>query len=396
MIDVGEDTLQYVREHAADDVRQLALRGCKNRDVDFPFALQQIEGRQKARLKLPELCANPDILFPPSLSMEQCSSSRTAQYKSTLVTGTSFCDVTGGFGIDTMAFAQKFAQCLYIEPRQELCDLLQHNAHALGLTNISILHGTLEELQAQVPAVDVILIDPSRRGTHGQRVVALEDCTPNIIACKRMLLDKARQVLVKLSPMLDLKRTLTQMPETEEVHVVAVDGECKEILLLLGHNAVADPKIISVNLTDKGVQSFICTATEEEKAIPPLAKRMGEYLYEPNAAVMKAGAFKSVAVKYGLQKLHPHTHLYTNDTLVASFPGRVFRVNDVFPFHKQELRAHLKGIAQANVAVRNFPLSAEELKKHLKLHDGGELFLFGATTLEGRMVIVGEKGAFSF
>lgn len=393
MMEIGEETRRYIREHAADDVRQLALSGCKNCAVDFPYALQQIEGRQKARYKLPELYDNPAILYPPTLSMEQCSSSRTALYKSSLMTGTSFCDVTGGFGVDTLAFAQKFARCTYIEPREELCRLLEHNATALGINNIDILNGTMEKCQSQIPNVDLILIDPSRRDSHGQRVVSLEDCTPNLLECKDVLLNKAQTVMVKLSPMLDLKRAMMQLPETQSVHVVAVDGECKEILFLLTHKPIQNPPFVCANLSDKGDSFFTFAKEAEEKSVSSFAKQVGEYLYEPNAAVMKAGAFKSVGANFGLHKLHPHTHLYTSHELDSTFPGRIFRVKDAFPFHKQEVKTHLKGIGQANVAVRNFPLTAEELKQRLKLHDGGNLYLFGATTLEGKMLIVTEKSA---
>ena len=388
---ISEATLQYVRTHVADDVRQLALRGCKNEAVDLPFALQQIEGRQKAKNKLPAFYENADILFPSTLSMEQCSSEQTANYKTTLAEGNIFCDVTGGFGVDTLAFAHKFKHCTYLEPREELCVLMRHNCEVLDLQNVEIISGLLEDHSDEIPDCDLLLIDPSRRDDYGQRVVRLEDCSPNLLKYKGLLLKKSKCVMAKLSPLLDIKRVLTQLPETKAVHIVSVEGECKEILLLLRREAVAEPIIHCVNLSNKGDHQFTFTPSVEIQASPPLAKLMQTFLYEPNASILKAGAFKSVAMKYGLQKLHPHTHLYTSEQVVADFPGRVFLVKDVFSFHKQEIKRHLQDVTRANVSVRNFPLTAQELKQRLKLRDGGETYLFGTTMADEKIIVVAGK-----
>ncbi len=386
---ISQATRDYIRNHQNDDVRELALKGCQDPDVDLSFALQQIQGRQKARVKLPEMYDNPDIIFPATVSMEQCSSEATARYKASLVHGDTFADLTGGFGVDTIALAKCFQQGFYIESSTELREVFEHNAHAMEIRNIQIRQGIMEEVLPTLPEVDMLYLDPSRRDGHGQRVVALTDCTPNVPEHKDALLGKARQgVLVKLSPMLDIKAALQQLPETREIHVLAVHGECKEILFLLSHDKVENIEYHAVNIQGERVTDFPFSSQEETEAAPELADGVGKYLLEPNAAVMKAGAFKCVATQYGLRKLHAHSHLYTCDEPVADFPGRVFTVENVVPFSKKEVKRHLADIGKANVAVRNFPLTAEELRKQLKLGDGGDVYLFGTTLHAGEKVII--------
>lgn len=386
---ISQNTWDFIQGHQNDDVRALALKGCRNPDVDFPFALQQIQGRQKAKDKLPQLYANPDILFPPTVSMEQCSSEATARYKAGLVKGDSFADLTGGFGVDTLALSGSFQQGYYVEPSAELCALFGHNAQALDIRNVQIRQGCMEEILPTLPDTDFLYLDPSRRDSHGNRVVTLGECTPDIPAHKAMLLAKARKgVLVKLSPMLDLKSALQQLPETQEIHVLAVHGECKEVLFLLGHDKAEDMEYHAVNIQGDNVQYFQFSSREETEAKPELADCVGKYLLEPNAAVMKAGAFKCVATRHGLQKLHAHAHLYTCDEQVPDFPGRVFAVEKVIPFGKKETKRQLAGMDKANVAVRNFPLTADALRKQLKLGDGGDVYLFGTTLRDGEKVLV--------
>lgn len=386
---ISQATLDFIRYHQNDDVRALALKGCRDAGVDFPFALQQIQGQQKAKEKLPEMYGTPDILFPPTVSMEQCSSEATARYKAGLVHGYSFADLTGGFGVDTIAFAKYFQQGFYIEPSTELLEVFEHNIHAMGIRNIQIRQGRMEEVLPTLPEVDLLYLDPSRRDGHGQRVVALTDCTPNVPEYKDALLGKARHgVMVKLSPMLDIKASLQQLPETREIHVLAVHGECKEILFLLSHEKAEHIEYHAVNIQGENVLDFQFSSQEETEAAPELADCVGKYLLEPNAAVMKAGAFKCVATRYGLRKLHAHSHLYTCDEPVDDFPGRVFTVEKIIPFSKKEIKRQLAGIGKANVAVRNFPLTADALRQQLKLGDGGDVYLFGTTLREGEKVVV--------
>lgn len=387
-MDINDSTLEFIRLHADEDVNQLALRGCKDPAVDLPFALQQIQGRQKAKGKLPEYAAHPNVLFPPLVSMEQCSSYATAHYKARLFQGACMADLSGGFGVDTFAFATTFNQCHYVEPSHELCELVRHNAKAFCINNIQIFESTMEEAFPSLPDVDLIYLDPSRRDVHGNRVVGLRDCTPNLPDWKARLLEKAPKVLVKLSPMLDIRQALGQLPETAEVHGVAVRGECKELLFLLTRKACDELKFHAVNLLEEGAEVFTFSDSEERGAVPQLAAKVGRYLLEPNAAVLKVGAFKSVAVRHGLSKLHPHTHLYTCDELPEQFPGRKFEVLDVFDYHKKNAIQHLQGLKHANVSARNFPMGSVRLQQTLGLADGGDIYLFGATLANEQKIIV--------
>lgn len=388
-MEINEATWHFIRSHANDNVRDLALRGCKDTSVDFKFALQQIEGRQKSKDKLPDFYQNENILYPPTVSMEQCSSTPTAQYKASLVEGETFADLTGGFGIDTFALSRRFKHGYHIEPNSALSELVQHNASVLNISNLEFIQDTMEESLSQIPNVDCLYIDPSRRDSHGNRVVCLEDCTPNIIEWKSTLLGKCKKLMIKLSPMIDIKRSLLQLPETSDIYTIAVNGECKEVLLIL--EAGKDPTdrcIHTINILKDGYQIFETTASEEVDAMPTLTNTLGRYLYEPNAAVLKAGTFKSIATRFGLEKLHPHTHLYTSDILAKDFPGRIFNVDDSYSFNKKEIKKALGDIKKANVAVRNFPLTAEELKALLKIKDGGEVFLFGTTLTDGKLTVI--------
>jgi len=388
----NEATQAFIRAHATDDVRQLALRGTKDPQVDLPFALQQIEGRQKAEGKLPEHFAHEDILYPVTQSMEQCSSAVTAGYKAALIEGDSMADLSGGFGVDTFAFARCFQHCAYIEPQAELCDIVRHNAMVFGLDNIELFQGTMEEQIEHIGQVDWLYVDPSRRDSHGRRVVTLEACTPNLTQCLPQLRTHARMgLLVKLSPLIDLNSTLRQLPETKEIHVVAVNGECKEVLFLLRFdNILAETpvQIRATNIVQGKSVPFDFTIEEENAAHPELASDLGEYLYEPNAAIMKAGAFKCIATRFGIHKLHPHSHLYTSDTLLPDFPGRVFNIKNHIPFGKRAAATIAELTDKANVSVRNFPLTAEELKAKLKLKDGGNYYLFGTMLAGGDKVLI--------
>lgn len=419
---VDDATWQFIDEHLQEDVRQLALQKNKYKDIDFDFALRQIQGRQKTRDKLPFLASIPRFVFPPSLALEQCSSEITAKYKRFIITDI-FCrdtacrvstendtdksrrdavlhvsagnhrimaDLTGGFGIDTLFFSNLFETCHYVEPQQQLCDILSHNLKLLRFEHVHIHQTTMEDFIQGMDPVDFLYMDPSRRNVHGSRVVSLEDCTPNILQYKDILLQKGREVMLKLSPMLDIKRALAQLPETKEIYVLAVNGECKELLLLMDAGAQTSLQYHAVNLWIDGNNlrevCFDFTDEEEQNAIPKFDSRVGQYLYEPNAAILKAGAFKSLATRFVLNKLHPHSHLYTSDSLIKEFPGRVFRVQNIYSY--KDAKIALKTIRKANVAVRNFPQTADELKKSLKLADGGEVYIFGTTLDNGQKVII--------
>ena len=412
-MNINEPTRQYIAAHAKDDVAQLALHPSKDPQVDMPMALQQIAGRQKAKEKLPEWYATEGILYPKKVSMEQCSSSQTAEYKASLVKGDSFADFSGGFGVDTAAFAKKFTKGWYVEPQEELCELFQQNCKTLVINNVNILNGPMEEHLGDIGRVDMIYLDPSRRDTHGRRVVSLADCTPNLLEWKSDLLSRCNTLMVKMSPMIDIFQTLRDLPETYAVHVVAVEGECKEVLFLLkrddisdhgmcrdakfcvsttgenGHNtSTTDPTIIAVDI-NKTAAARVETTLETERTTPPrIATELGTYLYEPNAAVMKAGIFNALSQQYRVAKLAKSTNLFTGNDLREDFPGRVFRIEAVHKFHPRKTAKELSHLASASVAVRNFPLSAEELRKVLKIKDGNAGYLFGCTLADGRKVVL--------
>lgn len=388
---MNPETQDFIRKHWREDVHALALAGCRDRAVDFSLALQQIQGMQKAEKKLPAHFAAADVLFPPSLAMEQCSSWAAAQYKASLLQGDTLVDLTGGFGVDTFAFARRFSTCVYVEPQQALCETVRHNAKAMHVSNVEFCCQTMEDYLRRARPADCLFADPSRRDSHGRRVVSLADCTPDIERCKETLLALARNaVMVKLSPMLDIRDTLARFPETAAVHVVSVEGECRELLLLLSHEPIHPQQrpFVAADIRKGTTVTFRFTPQEETDAHPLWADSPGKYLYEPNAALMKAGAFRSVAVRFELRKLHPNSHLYTSDKLHPDFPGRVFEVTDAFTFGKKQCAERLKGIVAANVAVRNFPLTASELQRRLSLNDGGEHYIFGTTFYGGQKMLL--------
>ena len=393
-MNINESTKQYISAHASDDVARLALHPSKDPQVDMAVALQQIAGRQKAKEKLPEWYATEGVLYPKKVSMEQCSSSQTAAYKATLVGGDSFADFSGGFGVDTVALARKFDKGWYVEPQQELCELFQHNCKVLDINNVNIINGTMEDHIADIGPVDTIYLDPSRRDVHGRKVVALEDCVPNLLEWKERLLAKCNTLMVKLSPMIDIFQTLRDLPETFAVHVVAVEGECKEVVFLLTrrdapwHVSTTNPTIVAVDI-NKNKAFRVETTLDTERTTPPrIATELGAYLYEPNAAVMKAGIFNALSQQFQIAKLAKNTNLFTANELHEDFPGRIFRIEAVHEFHPRKTAKELSHLASASIAVRNFPLSAEELRKTLKIKNGNACYLFGCTLWDGKKIIL--------
>ena len=400
---INEPTLQYISAHADSDVSHLALHPSKDPQVDMAVALQQIAGRQKAKEKLPEWYATEGILYPKKVSLEQCSSSQTADYKASLVEGASFADFSGGFGVDTAAFSKKFGKGWYVEPQEELCELFQHNCKVLDINNVDIINGSMEDNLASIEHMDMIYLDPSRRDTHGRRVVSLTDCTPNLLEWKSALLERCNILMVKMSPMIDIFQTLRDLPETYAVHVVAVEGECKEVLFLLSrrdapwHVSTTSPTILAVDI-NKTATSCVETTLETEHPTPPqIAIELGTYLYEPNAAVMKASIFNALSQKFQISKLAKNTNLFTSNELHEDFPGRVFSIEAVHEFHPRKTAKELSHLESASIAVRNFPLTAEELRKTLKIKDGNTCYLFGCTLWDGRkVVVVGDKLAINY
>lgn len=379
-------TLSFVREHDRDDVRRLALQASRYPGVDMRWALDQIAGRQTARVKLPMWAAVDGIVYPPHVSMEQCSSQATAQYKCGLVTaGGTLVDLTGGLGVDFSFLARQASQATYVERDAALCRLAQHNFAELGLSHARVVNASAEDYLEEMDAVDCIYLDPSRRDHAGHRVYALADCSPDVTVLATALLLKAPHVLVKLSPMLDIALVARSLPHVSRVHVVATSGECKELLVELRRDHEAGVTVVCVNDAERLEYDF-------GAASPPVAPWGGTlfastYLYEPNAALMKAGCHTLLAHRYGLLPVSHDSHLLVSARQVPDFPGRCLAVRAMTTMNKGDLRRHLQGVTQANVMVRNFPLKAPELARRLRLSDGGDHYVVGTRLANGRPVL---------
>lgn len=397
MIQISPETRLFIREHSSDDVRALALQAKKYPDIDMPTAITQIAGRQVAAEKIPSWREMEEIWYPKHLSLEQCSSEITARYKARLLQGDSLTDLTGGFGIDCSFLATGFKSATYVERQKELCEIAAHNFPILNLNHINVRNEDgVAYLQAMSP-VDCIFLDPARRNEHGGKTVAISDCEPDVAELEELLLSKANRIIVKLSPMLDLSLALKELKHTQEVHILSVNNECKELLLLLGQEAPteqAPPEEIPihcVNLFTKGAQEeqhFVFTREQEQRSQCTYTDSLGDYLYEPNASLLKAGAFRSIAAAYSVRKLHPNSHLYTSDTFIENFPGRIFRIVNQCRFNKKEAKENLADLKKANVTVRNFPATVAELRKRLHLTEGGDTYLFASTLNNGQKVII--------
>lgn len=493
---MNQATFDFIRQHQDDDVRQLAFLGSKYPEVDMPFALDQIRGRKMARVKLPRWASIDGIIYPPHISMEQCSSEQTALYKAELAARllglspsssengeekekesenasnlhlsencefagkgavdsefakneatckkqqiltesaenvneikeephkgdfseeTGFVDLTGGFGVDFSYIASRLGvKSMYVERQAHLCEAAKENFGRLGLKNaivkngdgIEVLHSFASKKEAAASdslgitedqsqsllktnlGLKLIFIDPARRDDAGNKVVSLKDCTPDVTLLQEEMLSKADYVIIKLSPMLDWHRAVSELNCVQEVHIISVNNECKELLLVLSARNMGNLRIYCVN----DAQSFVCDELDMESSsvriAPPVLEEM-QYLYEPNASLMKAGCFGVLSERYDARMLSKNSHLFVSREPIAVFPGRSFRIIAVSSFNKKELKRHLSGITKANIATRNFPLSVAELRKRLKLKDGGETYIF-ATTLsdESHVLMITEK-----
>ena len=388
---ISPETQQFIREHQADNVRTLALQASKYPNIDMPTAITQIAGRQIAAEKIPSWKEIEDIWYPKHLSLEQCSSETTARYKANLLQGESLTDLTGGFGIDCSFIASGFQSVTYVERQEELCEIAAHNFPILNLNHITIRNEDgIAYLKAMSP-VACIFLDPARRNEHGGKTVAISDCEPDVTKLEELLLSKANRVMVKLSPMLDLSLALKDLRHAQEAHILSVNNECKELLLLLGQEVPTEIPIHCVNITTKGEreeQHFVFTREQELQNECTYTDTLKNYLYEPNSSLLKAGAFRSIATAYLVEKLHPNSHLYTSDILIADFPGRVFRIISQCSFNKKEIKNCLSDLKKANLTVRNFPATVAELRKRINLPEGGDTYLFASTLNNGQKILI--------
>ena len=383
-LNLNDITKQFIRKNLNADVPTLALKKAPV-GTDVSLALRQIAARQLLQKKVPQWAENEDLLFPAHLSIEQCSSEASAQYKASLLQGQTFTDLTGGLGIDTYFISQSFIQTDYVEMQTELCNLARHNFAILN-ADVDVLNEAAENYLKHCEPKDCIFIDPARRDEHGHKTVSISDCTPDVSVLQDLLLQKAKQVMIKLSPMLDISRAMEELRHVREVHVVAVANECKELDFILERDYQGVVQYTCVNLmTCQPPLQF--TMEEEHNSQSRLADGVMNYLYEPNPAVMKAGCYKLLTHRFDVFKLHKNSNLYTSEQLIPNFPGRIFEVEGWASYNKKVKQNLLHDVERASIAVRNFPQSVAELRKILKIFDGDAIYLF-ATTLKGEKMVV--------
>ena len=413
-------TAEFIREYRERDIRQLALQANRFPDVDMPYALDQIQGWQIARRKLPKWAACDGVIFPPHLSMEQCSSEPTAQYKLNLAmewttlnselstqncrrqqfktqnskfkTSTRMTDLTGGFGVDFSFTSCAFAAATYVERNEQLCHIVEHNLPLLGLNNATVVCADAVEYLSTVEPQTMLFLDPARRDEHGAKTVMLADCTPDVVQLLPKLLEKSRFTMLKLSPMLDWHKAVEDLQGTvREVHIVSVGGECKELLLVLSTVVESELKVYCADLSTASDTSSLFVYTPDSSAPVANSKlktQNSKFVHEPNASIMKAGCFDELAAAYGVSPVSRNSHLFLSDEPIEGFPGRSFVVERVTTMNKGELRKALVGIEKANIATRNFPLTVAELRKRLKIKDGGDVYIFATTTAEGEHLLL--------
>lgn len=431
-------TAEFIQEYREKDTRQLALQSARFPDVDMPYALDQIKGWQTARRKLPTWAACDGIVYPPHLSMEQCSSEPTAQYKLNLAMewarrvdhASSMTDLTGGFGVDFSFTSCAFASATYVERNEQLCHMVEHNLPLLGIDNAKVVCADAIDYLSTLDMQTMIFLDPARRDQHGAKTVMLADCTPDVVQLLPQLLKKSRFTMLKLSPMLDWHKAVEDLHGmVREVHIVSVGGECKELLLVLSEEIESELKVFCADLEAGGgsgeaglsggssrSSGSSSSSLSSEPSFPrtpsspsapsnaslfvyapgasspaPNSKfktQNSKFLHEPNASIMKAGCFDELAAAYGVSPVSRNSHLFLSAEPVDGFPGRSFSIERVTTLNKRELRQALAGIEKANIATRNFPLSVAELRKRLKLKDGGDVYIFATTTAEDEHLLL--------
>lgn len=372
-----ESLKKFVQDHQSEDPAQLLFAYSGKTDFDLKAAVQQIQARQKAKHKLPSWTANQEILFPVSLSLEQASSEETARFKSALVKGKTMIDLTGGFGVDTFFLSENFQKAVYCERNKELAEIVLHNFELLKPGKFEIMNGdSLAYFSKSDQVFDLTYVDPARRGDHNQKLYKLADCEPDVVGNWDLLQSKSNSILIKASPMLDIRQAISEIPDLQKIWVISVKNEVKEVLLLWENGKEVGKRIIhAVDLQPDGAKEFTFSFEEEESS-ESIFGEIGKYLIEPYTSVLKAGAFRSFGKRFGLKKLHPNSHLYTCEDLPQGVPGRVFEVVQEISNPKKEMK-QLFPTGKVNVITRNYALSADELKKKYKLKDGGKDFLIG-------------------
>jgi 16S rRNA G966 N2-methylase RsmD len=389
----------FIKTHLNDDVTTLLLQAKKYPSLNISDLVWQIKARQKAKIKLPQWFDNEDIIFHKMLSVEQCSSEITAKFKASLVQGETLIDLTGGMGVDMAYMSKHFEKAIYLEQNEELCQTTAYNFQQLGVKKVAFINqNSIDFLENDTTNFSWIYLDPHRRDDTGNKVVSLRDCEPNILEIKDLLFSKTNKILLKASPMLDINLAVSELQNVSDIYVVAVENEVKEILFYLQKNHQEEPIFHAVNLSTTGFSLFDVVKdrlkpvvlkfkkSEEKNAIVKIGSPQ-QYLYEPNAAILKAGGFRIIAQRFDLQKIAPHSHLYTSIDLVNDFQGRIFKIEGVCKLDKKEISKYLSE-NKANITIRNFPLMVKQIREKLKLSEGGNTYLFATTDAQNQKIVI--------
>jgi hypothetical protein len=382
---LSEEVHDYINNQIGQSVSSLALQKNPFLEIDWKLILNQIEAKAKAKDKLPTWFSTSKIIFPSKVAVEQTSSEQTALYKSNLIVGNSLIDLTGGFGVDTFYFSKIFSKVTHCERNNELSEIVKHNISQLKVDNINCIFGDSELILSDLnQKFDWIYIDPSRRSNIKGKVFILSDCEPNVPDLLDFYFNYSSKILIKTAPLLDLSAGLKELKNVATIHIIALENEVKELLWEIKQNHSDFPIIKTVNITKNGIEKFeFKKSTDTPK---PLFSEPEKYLYEPNAAVMKSGGFDEVSNQYDIKKLHQHSHLYTSDKELT-FCGRVFEIQKQLSYNKIEMKFFLEN-QKANVTVRNFPETVENIRKRWRIKDGGELYCFFTTDLNNNKIVL--------
>ena len=386
---MSPETARFISENQNEDILLLALKSDRFPGVDLPLAIRQINGKQKIKYKVPTFFNNNEILYPQQLSLEQSSSESTANYKKGLCEGNVLADLTGGFGVDCCFMSEKFDHVYYVERNIELCEIATHNFNALKKENIQVFHQEVTDFLMNLNEVDWIYIDPARRNENGKKMVLISDCEPDILKLMPILFQKSKNVMIKLSPMIDLSSAIKSVQHLAEIHIISIENECKEVLIILKSNFVNDLIIKTINISNnKKEQLFEFYFDQESSTVISYSTKIEKYLYEPNASIMKSGAFKYIGSQFNINKLQTNSHLYTSSNLENEFPGRIFEVIKVWGNSKSDLKKLSETTRKANISIRNYPNSVEDLRKKLKIKDGGDIYLYASTLSNQKKLII--------
>ncbi|HET6244574.1 MAG: RsmD family RNA methyltransferase [Bacteroidetes bacterium] len=378
---------KFIIEHQYDDLRLLALKLSSDKNPFGKEILNQVQGRQKAKNKIPDWLQIPNVLFPTGISIEQSSSEATAKYKASLFSGKKLIDLSSGLGVDSFYLSKVFDQVVLVEPNEQLLEIVKHNFQSAGIKNASFYNNTAEYfIHHNSPKADLIYIDPSRRSNTNKKLFRLEDCQPNVAELVPELFLIAPKIVIKTAPLLDIQAAIATLSAVKKVFVLAQNNECKEVLYLLEKGFANEPEIETINLIKGKKQVFNFLFSQEKQAISDFSIPL-KFLYEPNASVMKSGAFKLIATRFNIQKLSPNSHLYTSQTLINDFPGRSFHIQAVCKYNKKEVHHHLKD-KKANVTSRNFKDNVSEIVKKTGIIQGGDKYLFATTNTDKKAVII--------